>query len=127
LFVVGPNGFLREYPGAPPDVETSLSTLSEVQLEDSPNRGALELFAWSTGREAFELTLSANAYPELELPARIGVPRYRIVHHTFSLEASVNWYDFTLSLRGYPGWSRRLPGRMETGRDGVSDPALGRR
>ena len=36
---------------------------------------------------------------------------------------SGNWYDITLSME--PGFVRRFAGRIETGKDGVSDPAMG--
>ncbi|MGR5475502.1 phospholipase domain-containing protein [Vibrio astriarenae] len=35
-----------------------------------------------------------------------------------------NWYDFTVTVP-QGGFTRRFAGRMETGKDSVSDPAMG--
>ena len=41
------------------------------------------------------------------------------------LAASGNWYDLSLHVRQLPAFVRRLAVRQETGRDSVSDPAMG--
>jgi phospholipase C len=38
---------------------------------------------------------------------------------------SGNWYDFVVTCAASPGFVRRFAGRMETGKDAVSDPAMG--
>ena len=42
------------------------------------------------------------------------------------LTKSAGWYDFTVSLQGNDNFSRRYAGRVETGRDSISDPYMGR-
>jgi phospholipase C len=37
------------------------------------------------------------------------------------LKTSANWYDFTASATNFV---RRFAGRMETGQDGISNPAM---
>ncbi|MGF6901683.1 hypothetical protein [Paraburkholderia sp. GAS348] len=39
------------------------------------------------------------------------------------MRSRVRWYDFTLAEAG--GFSRRFAGRVATGKDSVSDPAMG--
>ena len=39
----------------------------------------------------------------------------------WDLAESFGWYDFTVEASNF---ARRFAGRMETGRDGFSDPAL---
>jgi phospholipase C len=46
-------------------------------------------------------------------------------HVSWSLRRTGNWYDFTVTVKGLDGWSRRFAGRVETGRDTYSDPAMG--
>jgi phospholipase C len=41
------------------------------------------------------------------------------------LESSFGWYDLTITVDGEPGFLQQLAGHVETGRDSVSDPALG--
>jgi phospholipase C len=38
-----------------------------------------------------------------------------------SLRASANWYDFTAASANF---ERRFAGRMETGANGISNPAI---
>lgn len=35
------------------------------------------------------------------------------------------WYDFTVQVKGYPEFTRRFAGRVETGRESVTDPVMG--
>lgn len=46
----------------------------------------------------------------------------RTVERTWSLDFSGGWYDFTVTAGAF---ERRFAGRMETGQDSVSDPAMG--
>jgi phospholipase C len=41
-----------------------------------------------------------------------------------NLESSSNWYDFSLKISGAEGFEKRYAGRVETGRAGISDPAM---
>jgi phospholipase C len=41
------------------------------------------------------------------------------------LQSSGHWYDFTVTVKSLPGYSRRFSGRVETGDATISDPALG--
>jgi phospholipase C len=43
----------------------------------------------------------------------------------WSLNRSARWYDITVEAPGLPGFGRRFAGRVETGRDSLSDPAMG--
>jgi phospholipase C len=125
LQVIGPNGFLREFSGKLPSARAGAldEPAPEVQLDCDAARDSLELLAWNGGNLRCELR-ATNAYAvdhafRLELWPR-GLARKR-----WSIEENGNWYDFTLSCEALPGWSRRFAGRLENGRDGVSDPALG--
>jgi phospholipase C len=40
---------------------------------------------------------------------------------SLSLQTTSNWYDFTASAASF---TRRFAGRMETGKDGVSNPVF---
>ena len=40
------------------------------------------------------------------------------------LGASGGWYDFSVRVNGQADFSRRFAGRMETGADSTSDPAM---
>ncbi|KAF1048783.1 MAG: Non-hemolytic phospholipase C [Xylophilus sp.] len=42
-----------------------------------------------------------------------------------TLGGSGNWYDFSVQCSTQETFARRFAGRVENGRDGVSDPAMG--
>jgi len=42
------------------------------------------------------------------------------------LWVSGGWYDFIVHTEGDAGFEQRVAGHLETGFDGISDPALGR-
>jgi phospholipase C len=39
--------------------------------------------------------------------------------------APSGWYDFSVTVNGHEGLERRYAGRIESGEDGISDPAMG--
>jgi phospholipase C len=41
------------------------------------------------------------------------------------LENSFGWYDLTVQVDSDPSFRRQLAGHVETGRDSVTDPAIG--
>ncbi len=56
---------------------------------------------------------------------RIKVKGGRRVERHWHLHKSGHWYDFVVTCDADPGFYRRIAGRVETGRHGVSDPAMG--
>jgi phospholipase C len=84
---------------------------------------AVEFRLANRNEKPARLSFQSNVYrptatKEIEIPA----------HGTAALRQDVstsgNWYDVT--LRTAQGFGRRFAGRMETGKDSVSDPAMGR-
>ena len=45
----------------------------------------------------------------------------------FTLARSGGWYDLTVTLADEPQVLQRFAGRLENGRDGITDPAMGGR
>ena len=118
LWVLGPNGFHRHFTG-----ELGQSAL-EVELGYLPHRGELRAMLRNTAGGELHCEFVANAYRSAEpqphrLAARSGAEQ------TWQIAGSGHWYDFTLRVAQWPGFSRRFAGRMETGAPSISDPALG--
>jgi phospholipase C len=117
LWLIGPNGFHRHFTGraghhpAAPEVDVAYL------------RGDLALTLRNRGVEPSELTVHDNAYQRGDHTVSVPPGQDRVRH--FALDRSAHWYDFTVVVRGTPGFSRRFAGRIETGRDSLSDPALG--
>ena len=66
-----------------------------------------------------------NAYHHGDHIIAVPAGQDRVRH--VALERSAHWYDFTVLVRGLPAFRRRFAGRVETGSDSLSDPALGGR
>jgi len=117
LWLLGPNGFHRHVTGragahaAAPEVDVAYA------------HGDLEITLRNRGVEPVELVVRANAYTHDEQRVVVPAGQDRVRH--WSLARSAHWYDITVEARGIPGFRRRFAGRVETGRDSLSDPAMG--
>ena len=45
---------------------------------------------------------------------------------SLDLKKSFGWYDFTLLVKGYDSFAKRYAGKVETGKESYSDPAMGK-
>ena len=77
----------------------------------------------NAGPVAATFALAANAYYPAT-PSTIPVAAHSTTMLTLPLAASNGWYDFSVRVNGQADYSRRFAGRMETGADSISDPAM---
>jgi phospholipase C len=123
LWVIGPNGFHRHFTG---NAKRANAANIDIAISyDVPAR-ALIVKVTNNGNADATFTLSANAY----LPATTAPPAPRDlaaqteVTITLPVGSVGCWYDFIVRVRGQPDYMRRFAGRMETGADSFSDPAM---
>ena len=122
LRVCGPNGFLREFAGTEADPQV-LIEFDYLSRQAVPN-GDVELRVAS--RAGNRLTLRITDH------GRHGEDRTLIIEPggkkplTMALQKSRHWYDFSVSMSGAEPFLRRFAGRVETGKNGFSDPVMGR-
>jgi phospholipase C len=91
----------------------------EFRVEyDAPNT-KIRLIATNEGRET-EVTVHSNAYRS-DGPWRLRLAKGRHVTLDWSLTASHQWYDFTVTCGPV---EHRFAGRIETGAPAFSDPAV---
>lgn len=124
LRVHGPNGFYREFQGTAGDPKL------EFTLRPAPtsNAGLFAAVLQATGpglKQPLTVELEDLSY---------GAPRTRLVldgssgaggkNLVLNLTKSHGWYDFRMSVPGVPRFERRYAGRIETGQDSFSDPAM---
>ncbi len=114
LWVLGPNGFVREFVGKAPEIDVALNYLTAAR--------AIELRLTNPNQAPVYLSLESKIYG----PA--GTKSFQLAAHGTQLvrrdvSKSGNWYDLTLSTA--QGFMRRFAGRLETGKNSVSDPAMG--
>ena len=127
LFILGPNGFHRRFRGDGGDepIEIGATPGSPLNLM-ARNRGA-------AGREIIidrRANHSAPGHPHVVMTLRRSDERVVIPAGGGSpkadrlLRSSGGWYDITVTDPTRPAWLRRFAGRVETGRDSISDPAM---
>lgn len=113
LWVLGPNGFVREFTGAgTPDLN--------VALAYRPTARGVELRLNNHGGQALRLSLTCVYDPGKPKPVAVAAQGTAVLR--WDVSKSGNWYDLQLEQGDF---ARRFAGRLETGRNGVSDPAMG--
>jgi phospholipase C len=117
LWVLAPNGFVREYRGV---IHAGKPVGPEIELVYDRTETAITLTVNNQGPSAAEIQVRANAYRD-DGPWRLAVPARSRISRTWSLIASHRWYDFSVSGEHF---ERRFTGRMETGAPGFTDPAV---
>jgi phospholipase C len=120
LWVLGPNGFLREFQGNV--AKAASGPVPEIRVCYDPANDAVYLTIMNVGNAASQVTVTSNAY-RTDGPWSYAVPAGMQVEPYWTLAASSGWYDFTLTAEN--GFMRRFAGRVETGKDSISDPAMG--
>jgi phospholipase C len=113
LRVYGPNGFFREFRGGAADPLLELSFghegSSELRIRNrQANSCTVEIVdnAYGAGKQTKELAAGADAVLRL------------------SLEKSHHWYDLSVRVKGAEGFEQRFAGRIETGKESISDPQM---
>ena len=115
LWILGPNGFLREFAGGidSPDIG--------VTLTYRVSERAVELQLTNRGAKSLTLSLESRVYGPVSTN-KIRVSAKGTKSTRWDVSKSGNWYDLT--LLGERGLIRRLAGRLETGKNSVADPAI---
>ncbi|KJV26285.1 phosphocholine-specific phospholipase C [Luteibacter yeojuensis] len=127
LTVIGPNGFMRQFSGKQPDkADTHRLALPEVTLVEGRHRDDLHLLLVNNGGRPCAITVQANDYLH-EPPRRYWLLPGQQVETHWDIGGCDHWYDVVATSDADPLFSRRFAGHRETGRDSVSDPALGGR
>ncbi|MCY1208702.1 Non-hemolytic phospholipase C [compost metagenome] len=119
LWVYSTNGYVRSFQGDALAFDTA-GFKPEVQVCYEPVDGQVYLKVHNSGKAAGKVTVTANAYRN-DGPWTLEVAPGATGMLHWSLDKSGYWYDFTVSA-GHT--ERRFAGRVETGKPGVSDPAM---
>lgn len=117
LSVRGPNGFYRSYAGS-----VLGGARLDVRAEYDAPADAISLHIRNLGGQTAQVRVldryTGNA-------ATLGLAPNQTERLRWKLEASHGWYDLLVTEGGDTGFAVELAGHLETGRPGVSDPALG--
>jgi phospholipase C len=118
LWVLGPNGFHRHFTASADGDDAA-----EIRVAYDKESGRVLVNLRNQARCHLSFVVKANAYHHDH--AHETVSPGAEAHLSWSLRRSGYWYDFTVTVKELPGFSRRLAGRLETGKDSFSDPAMG--
>ena len=123
LWVLAPNGLHRHFTGNARRVASAGQPNPEVVLSYDAAGRQLHVQLTNSGPVAATFSVAANAYYPAT-PATAAVVARGTTAIVLPLAASGGWYDFSVRVNGQADWSRRFAGRMETGADSTSDPAM---
>jgi phospholipase C len=119
LWVLGPAGFHRHFIGHAGKAEPT------VAVAYNRPANALVLTIANPARTAARVTVAPNAYDDKFSPWSAMVSAESKAIRTYPLARNRGWYDLSARLEDEGGWLRRLAGRLETGADSITDPAMG--
>ncbi len=121
--VYGPNGFFREFKG---DANQPAVDISCGYHTDSNGRnlsGNVELKIKNNDASQNSIEITDNAYKNASITKTIAAKQEQKI--VLDLSKSFGWYDFTVKTNGNNNFERRYAGRVETGKESISDPLMG--
>ncbi|HEX3934133.1 MAG TPA: phospholipase domain-containing protein, partial [Puia sp.] len=122
LRVYGPNGFYREFKGGS-DNPALTASVDYDWSRGTKITGNLVLRLLNTGASELKVMVADKSYGGAVQRFSLGSGATRPV--VLDLAGSHHWYDVAVTIEGLPGYEERFAGRVETGKEGLSDPLMG--
>ncbi len=116
LWVLGPNGFHRHFTGH------ATQDAPELRLQYDQAGRQIGILLRNAGAAPRHFRLTPNAYGVAARTADVVAQGEQLL--MWPVSESGNWYDLSISVEGLPRFQQRFAGRMETGADSISDPAV---
>jgi phospholipase C len=126
--VQGPNGFYRVFSGSKEDPGVIALAEYEMAKENRPSGKLLIRLVNTDPSRSFNVVITDNTYGGGVLktvalgPITAPDAKEQVLVET---KAHGGWYDVSVAVEGVGGFERRYAGRVETGKDSISDPAMG--
>jgi phospholipase C len=119
--VHGPNGFFREFKGSTNDPGLDVSCTYE---KDSKNKltGNIEMLIGNRSSKSITMRVTDGYGKQSPLSKKIGAGEKATIR-VVSAKSS-GWYDSLVTIDGNAMFENRFSGRVETGNDSISDPAM---
>jgi phospholipase C len=118
LSVFGPNGFLRVFKGS---IASGKANIASSLTYDIHSNGVILGTHNRSGIPAKVSVLDNYSHQKIEFRLEAEQERSEF----WALERSYGWYDFRIATSSDSSFQHRLAGHLETGRDSMSDPAIG--
>jgi phospholipase C len=120
LKVYGPNGFARFFKGSVAGAAAALDLRSEYRGDED---SVIKLIVRNGSAHKATVTV-VDAYSGERITRSLG-GGFGHAEGVIPLERFRGWYDLLVTVAEDPGFQYRLAGHVETGRDSISDPAMG--
>jgi phospholipase C len=125
LRIYGPNGFFREFAGNSKDPQIHIECdYQHSRLLKNKLTGNVELKIANSDQNPFTIIITDNAYKNDPVSKKITPSGEETI--ILDLKKSSGWYDFSVAAKGHPAFTKRYAGRVETGKETISDPFMGR-
>lgn len=127
--VYGPNGFFREFRGdqSDPALDITCEYAQRPGIAQPDGNLELQVVNLSEG-QPYRITvtdLAYRAHNHVLLLEKPGTPRSN-ASLRLDLQKTYGWYDFSVRVEGNNVFEKRYAGRVENGKPGFSDPAMGK-
>jgi phospholipase C len=120
--VRGPNGFLREFRGQGNKPVPGLSCRYETDPGGKVPTGHLLLEAKNDTPGTLSLLIRDERYGAGEKRVTLAAKETKSIR--LDTTPGKGWYDFSVTLEGNASFRHRYAGRVETGKPGITDPAM---
>jgi phospholipase C len=123
LEVHGPNGFLRAFRGAPAGASRANVQVRARYEREGEDDVALVLTLENDSARPAHVTLTDQySGHSRAMELRPGAAK----HARWDVERTGRWYDVVITVRDDADFRVQLAGRIENGKDSISDPAMAR-
>ena len=124
LWILGPNGYHRSFSGQTSLSQSNDAARPEIQVCYDVVKGDVYLHLSNDSKTRCTITAVPDAvYGGVTQRAQLG-DQCNFAELHWDLQANGCWYDVTVTSSHDPLWRRRFAGRVETGKDAVTDPAM---
>ena len=117
----GPDGFLRTFKGQAGPAEI------DADLAYDPSQDRVRIVLKTLSADARTVEIRGGGRYDHGAPRTVGLEPGATVEQAWSVAATAGWYDLLVTTPDAPAFARRFAGRLQTGRAGLTDPAIGRR
>ncbi|MEO6314143.1 MAG: phospholipase C, phosphocholine-specific [Chitinophagaceae bacterium] len=121
LHLNGPNGFYRECRGIANDPLLLISCGYDLDKK-SKSTGSLLVQINNQQAAIINMRITDNAYGNKMLTRQLATGTHAV---TLPTGKTHGWYDFSITVDGHAGFEKRYAGRVETGKESISDPLMG--
>ncbi|WP_312697420.1 phospholipase domain-containing protein [Sphingobacterium mizutaii] len=125
LHLHGPNGFFREFAGSTQDPRIQVKLVDDLKRMTKTPTGNLSLRIKNTTSSPVKIHVRDLSYNKGILLEK-SIPANAEENLSINLVASLGWYDFALTVAGKGDFYQRFAGRVETGKESITDPLINR-